>query len=102
MLELEPTADILAELGAKKTTQILVGFAAETEDLVANARKKLQRKNLDLMVANDVRQPGAGFDVDTNLVKILDPTGGVEELPLLPKREVADRILDRIVGLLKP
>ena len=68
---------------------------------MANAQKKLQRKNLDLMVANDVRQPGAGFDVDTNLVKILDPTGGVEELPLLPKREVADRILDRIVGLLK-
>lgn len=98
---LEPTPDILAEVGTRKGNRILVGFAAETDDLVANARKKLQRKNLDLMVANDVRQPGAGFDVDTNLVKILDPSGGVEELPLLPKREVADRILDRIVGLLK-
>ena len=68
---------------------------------MANARKKLQRKNLDLMVANDVSQPGAGFDVDTNLVKILDAAGGVEELPLLPKREVADRILDRVMAVLQ-
>jgi phosphopantothenoylcysteine decarboxylase/phosphopantothenate--cysteine ligase len=98
---LEPTPDILAEIGARKGNRILVGFAAETDDLVANARKKLQRKNLDLVVANDVTQAGAGFDVDTNLVKILDTVGGVEELPLLPKREVADRILDRIVSLLK-
>lgn len=98
---LEPTPDILAEIGPRKGNRILVGFAAETDDLVANARKKLKRKNLDLVVANDVTQTGAGFDVDTNLVKILDAAGGVEELPLLPKREVADRILDRIVSLLK-
>jgi phosphopantothenoylcysteine decarboxylase/phosphopantothenate--cysteine ligase len=78
-----------------------VGFAAETDDVVANARKKLQRKNLDLMVANDVSQSGAGFDTDTNLVKILDPQGNIEEVPLLPKRQVADRILDRVVALLK-
>jgi phosphopantothenoylcysteine decarboxylase/phosphopantothenate--cysteine ligase len=98
---LESTPDILAEVGKRKGRRILVGFAAETEDLVANARKKLQRKNLDLMVANDVSQPGAGFDSDTNLVKILDARGGVEELPLQTKRWVADRVLDRVVGLLK-
>jgi phosphopantothenoylcysteine decarboxylase/phosphopantothenate--cysteine ligase len=78
------------------------GFAAENDDLVTNAREKLQRKNLDLVVANDVGQAGAGFDVDTNVVTILDAMGGVEELPLLSKREVADRILDRVKGLLQP
>ncbi len=98
---LEPTPDILAEVGQRKGRQILVGFAAETDELVQNARKKLQRKNLDLMVANDVSQPGAGFDSDTNVVKILDAQGGVEELPLQTKRSVADRILDRVVELLK-
>jgi phosphopantothenoylcysteine decarboxylase/phosphopantothenate--cysteine ligase len=101
-IALEPTPDILAELGKRKGKRILVGFAAETDDLVANARKKLQRKNLDLVVANDVGQAGAGFDVDTNVVTILDAMGGVEELPLLSKREVADRILDRVKGLLQP
>ena len=98
---LEPTPDILAELGKRKGKRILVGFAAETDDLVANARKKLQRKNLDLVVANDVGQVGAGFDADTNVVKILDAMGGVEELPLLSKREVADRILDRVKAALQ-
>ncbi len=97
---LEPTPDILAEVGKRKGNRIVVGFAAETNDLLANAQKKLQRKHVDLMVANDVRQPGAGFDADTNLVKILDAQGGVEELPLLSKRAVADRILDRVVALL--
>jgi phosphopantothenoylcysteine decarboxylase / phosphopantothenate---cysteine ligase len=97
---LEPTPDILAEVGKRKGTRIVVGFAAETDDLVANARKKLQRKRVDLMVANDVRQPGAGFDTDTNVVKILDAEGGVEDLPLLSKHEVAERILDRVVKLL--
>ncbi|HYL80789.1 MAG TPA: bifunctional phosphopantothenoylcysteine decarboxylase/phosphopantothenate--cysteine ligase CoaBC [Candidatus Acidoferrum sp.] len=97
---LEPTPDILAEVGKRKGTRIVVGFAAETDDLVANARKKLQRKHVDLMVANDVRQPGAGFDTDTNVVKILDAEGGVEDLPLLSKHEVAERILDRVVKLL--
>jgi phosphopantothenoylcysteine decarboxylase/phosphopantothenate--cysteine ligase len=97
---LESTRDILAEVGKRKGRRILVGFAAETHDLVANARKKLQRKNLDLMVANDVSQPGVGFDADTNVVKILDAKGGVEELPLQSKGSVADRILDRVVALL--
>ena len=97
---LEPTPDILAEVGKRKGTRIVVGFAAETEDLVVNAQKKLQRKRVDLMIANDVRQSGAGFDTDTNVVKILDAEGGVEELPLLSKHEVAERILDRVVKLL--
>ncbi len=97
---LESTRDILAEVGKRKGRRVLVGFAAETHDLVANARRKLQRKNLDLMVANDVSQPGAGFDADTNVVKILDAKGGVEELPLQSKGSVADRILDRVVALL--
>jgi len=99
-ISLEPTPDILAEVGKNKGRRIVVGFAAETDDLVANARKKLQQKNLDLMVANDVSQPGVGFDADTNAVKILDPQGNVEEVPILPKRQVADRILDRVAALL--
>jgi phosphopantothenoylcysteine decarboxylase / phosphopantothenate---cysteine ligase len=97
---LEPTLDILAEVGKRKGARIVVGFAAETDELVASARKKLQRKHVDLMIANDVRLPGAGFDTDTNVVKILDAEGGVEDLPLLSKREVAHRILDRVVFLL--
>ncbi len=97
---LELTQDILAEVGRTKGARILVGFAAETDDLVTNARAKLQRKNVDLMVANDVSQPGAGFDVETNVVQILDAAGGVETLPLLSKRDVANRILDRVVTLL--
>ena len=99
-VKLEPTPDILGEIGKRKGGRILVGFAAETDDLVANARRKLERKALDLVVANDVGQPGAGFDVETNLVKILDAEGKVEDLPLLSKREVADRILDRVAALL--
>jgi len=98
---LESTPDILAEVGKRKGRRILVGFSAETEDLVENARKKLQRKHLDLMVANDVSQPGAGFDADTNAVKILDAQGKVEELPLQSKRSVADRVLDRVAELLR-
>jgi phosphopantothenoylcysteine decarboxylase/phosphopantothenate--cysteine ligase len=98
---LESTPDILAEIGKRKGRRILVGFAAETEDLVGNARKKLQRKHLDLVVANDVSQPGAGFDSDTNIVKILDAQGGVEEIPRQAKQSVADRVLDRVIGLLR-
>jgi phosphopantothenoylcysteine decarboxylase/phosphopantothenate--cysteine ligase len=97
---LEPTPDILAEVGRRKEQRILVGFAAETQDLVGNGKKKLREKRLDLLVANDVSQPGAGFDADTNIVKILDAAGGVEELPLLSKRDVARRILDRVAALL--
>ena len=99
-LDLEPTPDILGELGRRKKGQILVGFAAETDDVVANARDKLAKKNLDLIVANDVGAPDSGFGVDTNRVTVLDRAGAAETLPLLSKREVADRILDRVVALL--
>lgn len=98
-LELAPNPDILQEVGAQKGARIVVGFAAETDELVQRASRKLTAKQLDLIVANDVRQAGAGFACDTNLVIILDPAGGVEELPLLSKRQVARRILDRVVGL---
>jgi phosphopantothenoylcysteine decarboxylase/phosphopantothenate--cysteine ligase len=99
-LDLEPTPDILGELGKRKRGQILVGFAAETDDVIANAKDKLAKKNLDLIVANDVRASDAGFGVDTNRVTIIGHRGAPEELPLLSKREVADRILDRVVALL--
>ena len=101
VLELERNPDILAEAGKRKGQRILVGFAAETENLLQNARGKLKEKNLDLIVANDVTLPGAGFKVNTNIVKILDRSGKVEELPLMTKEELADRILDRIARLEK-
>lgn len=95
-LELEKTPDILAELGRLKQQQVLVGFAAETEDLVAHATKKLQQKNLDMIVANDVTQPGAGFDVDTNVVRFLYRDERSETLELMSKTEVAERLLGRV------
>jgi phosphopantothenoylcysteine decarboxylase/phosphopantothenate--cysteine ligase len=93
--------DILAELGARKGNQTIVGFAAETGSLLENAAKKLTTKNVDMIVANDISMPGAGFNVDTNIVKLLYRDGRVEELPLLEKEELADRILDRVVALRK-
>jgi phosphopantothenoylcysteine decarboxylase/phosphopantothenate--cysteine ligase len=100
-LALEKTKDILEELGKKKENRILVGFAAETEDLVGHAQKKLREKNLDLIVANDVTQPGAGFGSDTNQAKILSPSGQVKDLPLMTKEEISGTILDHVVALLK-
>jgi len=100
-LELISTSDILAEVGKRKEGRILVGFAAETEDLLEHAREKLVKKNLDLIVANNVTEEGAGFNSETNRVKILDRVGGIEELPLLPKKDIAHRILDRGVKLLE-
>ena len=100
-LTLERNPDILAEIGKKKEGRILIGFAMESEDLVENAKAKLMKKNLDLIVANDVKQSGAGFQTDTNIVKILDRAGGIEELPLMDKMEVAGRILDRARRLFK-
>jgi len=100
-LELEKTEDILGEIGKKKKDRVLVGFAAETEDLVENARKKLKEKNLDFIVVNDVTKPGAGFGLDTNQVKILYPSGEVKDLPLMSKEEVSQLILDEVVKLLK-
>ena len=95
-LELLPTPDILT---AVPDSLIKVGFAAESEALISNARKKLQQKRLDLIVANDITAADAGFDVDTNRVTIIDRTGRVEELPLMRKRKVAEIILDRVAGI---
>lgn len=97
-VRLEPTADILAEAGStKRSDQVLVGFAAETADLVENARRKLLKKNLDLVVANDVAQPGVGFDHDTNAVTFVRSAHDLESMPLSDKREVARRLLDIVV-----
>jgi phosphopantothenoylcysteine decarboxylase/phosphopantothenate--cysteine ligase len=93
---LEPTPDILAALGERKAAQILVGFAAETERVAERAAAKLDAKRLDLIVANDVSAPDAGFEVDTNRAILLDSSGTSEETPLLTKPELADVILDRI------
>ena len=98
-MEIEPTADILAELGKTKGSTLLVGFAAETTEHVARAREKIQRKNLDLIVLNDVSRTDRGFMADTNEVRILDREGNEQEIPLMSKEEVADRILDRIKEL---
>ncbi len=100
-LELEQNPDILQHLGENKGDRILVGFAAETDNVLENAAKKVRAKNLDLIVANDVTQPGAGFGTDTNIVKILDRDGQVEELDMMSKKDAANRILDRIFKLSK-
>lgn len=96
VLELERTPDILQALGERKAHQFLVGFAAETDRVAEYAREKLRRKNLDMVVANDVTQEGAGFGTDTNIVTIFERDGRVTELPKLPKREVAARLLTLI------
>lgn len=101
ILELVRTPDILAELGKVKKDQILVGFAAETEDLVANAKKKLKAKNLDMVVANDVSREDTGIGKETNQVVIIGRMGSIRELPNMPKQEVARTILDEVVLLLK-
>ena len=98
-LELEPTPDILADLAAVKGKRILVGFAAETDRVAENARAKLADKKLDLVVANDVTQEGAGFDADTNVVTLFARDGHEEALPKMSKRDVAHRILDEVVRL---
>jgi len=97
-LELVRTPDILAEV---KGDFIRVGFAAESNDIVANAKKKLEKKKLDMIVANDITAADSGFGVDTNKVILIDKKGKVEKLPLMSKREVADRILDGVVGMAK-
>jgi phosphopantothenoylcysteine decarboxylase/phosphopantothenate--cysteine ligase len=100
-LELVPNPDILKEIGPQKGTRIVVGFAAETGDLVRHAERKLREKNLDLIVANDVTWEGAGFSHDTNHVIMIDLYGEIEEVPLSSKRHVARRILDRVAQLRK-
>ena len=97
---LEPTPDILAGLGARKRdSQVLVGFAAETDDLVANATAKLVAKRLDLLVANDVAKPGVGFEHDTNAVTLLRPDAEPVEIDLADKRDVARAVIDAIVAI---
>lgn len=98
-IELEKNPDILAELGRRKTHQFLVGFAAETRELEKNALRKLELKNLDLLVANDVTSPGAGFGSDTNIVKLVYPGQVVVPLPKMDKITLADRILDEVLNL---
>ncbi len=101
MIELVGTPDILKTLGeGKKTGQIMVGFAAETQDLIENAMKKLERKNLDFIVANDVTQEGAGFAADTNIVTIIYKSGESRAFPKMTKKEVAASIIDSVVDLL--
>jgi phosphopantothenoylcysteine decarboxylase/phosphopantothenate--cysteine ligase len=99
-LELEPTADILAEVARRKTAQIVVGFAAETENVLENARKKLASKSLDAIVVNDVSREGIGFDSDRNAVTIISQSE-VVEVPETSKWEVAHRVLDQVVKLRK-
>jgi len=98
-LRLEPNPDILATVARKKGDRLIVGFAAETDRVAENARKKLQEKDADLIVANDVTAAGAGFDVDTNVVTLFARDGRDVALPKLTKREVADRIVDEVVRL---
>jgi phosphopantothenoylcysteine decarboxylase / phosphopantothenate---cysteine ligase len=103
LLRMLPTPDILEELGRrKKPGQVLVGFAAETDDLEGNALKKLQRKNLDLIVANRIGGAGEGFEADTNRAIVLDQTGRRTELPLMTKTEMARTLLDMAGALLPP
>ena len=99
-LELEPTIDILEEVRRSGNDLVRVGFAAESEDLLSHAAEKLQRKDLDLIAANDITAPDAGFGADDNRVVLLDREGNRDEWPLLPKHEVAHRLLDRMSPLL--
>jgi phosphopantothenoylcysteine decarboxylase / phosphopantothenate---cysteine ligase len=94
-LELEPTPDILAELGQRKKSQVLIGFAAETDDLEKHAREKLLRKRLDFIVAND----SSAFDAETNRVTLISSEGKVERLPEMPKIEIAKVIIERAMQL---
>ena len=100
-LQLEPTPDILKELGVSKNGKVLVGFAAETENHVENGLQKLKAKNLDLIVVNPASGPDSAFDSDMNHATLIDASGQTEDIPLVSKRVMADRILDRVVQLLK-
>jgi phosphopantothenoylcysteine decarboxylase/phosphopantothenate--cysteine ligase len=101
-LKLEHTPDILAMLASRRRPgQVVVGFSAETENLLANAAAKVRDKHLDFIVANDVSQPGAGFDVETNIVTLVFPDGRTKPLEKMSKLEVAQRILDEVVAMRK-
>jgi phosphopantothenoylcysteine decarboxylase/phosphopantothenate--cysteine ligase len=101
-LELKKTPDILLDVSVHRTNGLLVvGFAAETTDVIGYARSKLEKKGLDMVVANDITKAGAGFNTETNIATILTAAGDQIDLPLMPKSEMADRILDQIVKLRK-
>ncbi|MEL7634919.1 MULTISPECIES: bifunctional phosphopantothenoylcysteine decarboxylase/phosphopantothenate--cysteine ligase CoaBC [Sporomusa] len=99
-LSLVKNPDILRELGERKKHQLLIGFAAETQELLSHAQEKLIKKNLDMIVANDVTLPGAGFNTDTNIVRVIHKNGLIEELPQLTKRQVAEILIDKICVML--
>ena len=100
VIRLVKNPDILQKLGkSKRKGQILIGFAAETHDVLKNGRAKLEKKNLDMLVLNDVSKAGAGFDYDTNIVRFLHRSGQEEQMELMPKEKVADLILDRVLQL---
>ncbi len=99
VIKLEKNPDILKELGGLKGDKLLVGSCAETNDLVENALGKIRSKNLDMIIANDVTMEGAGFEVDTNIIKIIKRDGTIRELPLMSKKAAADEILDDIIEL---
>jgi len=101
-LELTKTPDILSEVSKRRSNgQIVVGFAAETNDVINYARSKMEKKGLDMVVANDITKEGAGFDTDTNIATILTRSGSDIDLPIMSKRELADKILDEVVRLRK-
>ncbi|WP_042271729.1 bifunctional phosphopantothenoylcysteine decarboxylase/phosphopantothenate--cysteine ligase CoaBC [[Clostridium] dakarense] len=100
-IELDRNKDIAYEIGKVKNDKILVGFAAETNDLIENAKGKVKKKNFDFIVANDLTKEGAGFGVDTNIVKIVDKDGNITEYPKMKKEEVANVILDKVKLLLE-
>lgn len=101
VIELSRNKDVAYEIGKMKGDKILVGFAAETNDVLQNATRKIEKKNLDFIVANDLNKPGAGFKSDTNIVKIIDKNGSIFEYPKMLKTEVADIILDRVLSILE-
>lgn len=98
-IEMDETEDILEEIGKRNTKTILVGFAAETDEVINNAITKLRKKNLDLIIANDITLEGGGFESDTNIATIIDREGRVQELPLMHKRDLAQIILERVMAL---
>jgi phosphopantothenoylcysteine decarboxylase/phosphopantothenate--cysteine ligase len=100
-LKLVRTKDILLEVAKRNSGKLVVGFAAESQNLVESALEKLKKKNLDLIVANDISAPGIGFQSDSNQVTIIDREENIENLPLKPKRDIADLLLDRILSRLK-
>ncbi|MBI0578439.1 bifunctional phosphopantothenoylcysteine decarboxylase/phosphopantothenate--cysteine ligase CoaBC [Neobacillus cucumis] len=101
VIELERTKDILAELGKRKNKQVLIGFAAETNNVEEYARKKLHGKNADLIVANNVKAEGAGFGTETNIVTLFKRDGTVKELPIMSKQAVAEKIIEEISSMIK-